>query len=231
MVNSNGICYLCGEPLHEAINRDHVPPQQFYADEILKLHSPNLLTIPVHKGCNSSYHFDEDYFVNTLMPFAVGSYSGNAFYSEVLTKFKRGKNKKLISRVLREFEQRPAGLILPPGKIVKRFDSERVHRVTLKIVRGLYFHHFRKFLPQELVDNLRIFFLPEQEPPPDFIAIANEPTHGQYPGVFDYRFATFPEANNFHYWALLLWDRILLLLTFHDPACTCEVCVTKQKAT
>jgi len=27
-------CYLCGSPLSEPINRDHVPPQQFFAPEI-----------------------------------------------------------------------------------------------------------------------------------------------------------------------------------------------------
>lgn len=224
------ICYLCGKPLNEPTNRDHVPPQQLYADEIRKRHSPNLLTIPVHKSCNSSYQLDEDYFVTTLMPFAVGSYSGSAFYSEILAKFKRGERRSVVQlaqKVLHEFEHRPTGLILPPGKIVKRFDGVRVHRVAMKIVRGLYFHHFKKFLPQELLSDLRIV-LPDQEPPPDFIGIVDEPTHGQYPGVFDYRFATFPEVHNFHYWALLLWDRILLLFTFHDPACACEACATKQ---
>ena len=227
MVNSNDICYLCGKPLQEPINRDHIPPQQLYADEVRKRHSPNLRTIPVHKCCNSDYQLDEDYFVNTLMPFAVGSYSGNAFYSETLTKYRSGKKQGLVQKVLREFEHRPMGLILPPGKIAKRFEGERVHRVAWKIVRGLHFHHFKEFLPQELVSGLRIV-LPDQEPPPDFIGVIDEPTHGQYPGVFDYRFATFPEIPNFHYWALLLWDRILLLVTFHDPACACEACATKQ---
>jgi hypothetical protein len=32
------------------------------------------------------------------------------------------------------------------------------------------------------------------------------------------------EANNVHYWLLLLWDRIVIMVCFHDPACTCEAC-------
>lgn len=230
MVYTKGICYLCGKPLQEPINRDHVPPQQLYADEVRKNHSPNLLTIPVHEACNSGYQLDEDYFVSTLMPFAVDSYSGNAFYSEMLRKYKLGKRRNIIQLVkiiLCEFEKRPARLILPPGKIVKRFDGERLKRVTTKIVRGLYFHHFKKILPRELESSLRIV-LPDQEPPKDFICIANEITRGLYPGVFDYRFKIFTEVNNFHYWAFLLWDRIILLFTFHDPACTCEACIAKQ---
>ena len=73
-----GICYLCGEQLREPIDRDHVPPRQLYAYDIRKLHAPNLLTIPVHRACNRAFQHDEDYFVHTLMPFARGSYTGNA---------------------------------------------------------------------------------------------------------------------------------------------------------
>lgn len=222
-----GICYLCGEPLCNPIDRDHAPPRQLYADDIRKQHSPNLLTIPVHRACNQAYQHDEDYFVNTLMPFARGSYSGNAFYSKTLRKFKRGEKRGLVHRVLREFEHRPTGIVLPPGKIAKRFEGTRVHRVAWKIVRGLYFHHFNIFLPLSLPSGLRIV-LPDQEPPPDYFGVIDEATHGQYPGVFDYRFAKFPEVNNFNYWAMLLWDRLLLLFTFHDPSCSCEACASRR---
>ena len=222
------ICYLCGKSLSAPISRDHVPPRQLYADDVRKRHSPNLLTIPVHGACNAAYQLDEDYFVNTLMPFAKGSYSGNAVYAETLRKFKAGEQRKLIYRVLREFEHRPSGIVLPAGKIAKRFEGTRIHRVAWKIVRGLYFHHHQTYLAPDLPSGLRMV-LPGQEPPPDFVGIINEPTHGQYPGVFDYRFATFPEVNKFHYWAMLLWDRLLLLFTFHDPSCPCESCTAKRQ--
>jgi hypothetical protein len=229
MVGLDKTCYLCGKALTEPINRDHVPPQQFYADKIREKHKLNLLTLPVHRECNSAYQLDEDYFVHSLMPFGKGSYSGNEFYAETLRKFRSGKRKErsLMRRVMNEFEHRPTGLILPRGKIAKRFDGARLRRVAWKIVRGLYFHHFRVILPQDLVCSLRMV-LPDDTPPPDFIAITNEPTHGQYPGVFDYRFASFPELNNFHYWTMLLWDRILLLIAFHDPACICEFCTSNR---
>lgn len=223
MPDSVGICYLCGDQLRAPIDRDHVPPRQLYAADIRKLHAPNLLTIPVHRACNRAFQHDEDYFVNTLMPFARGSYAGNVIYSEVLLKFEQGKQRPLIQRVLREFEHRPAGLILPPGKMIKRFQGVRLHRVAWKIVRGLYFHHFDIVLPSHLISGLRIV-LPDENPPPDFLGVIDEPTRGQYPGVFDYRFAKFPAVQDFHYWAILLWDRLLLLFTFHDPACSCAAC-------
>jgi hypothetical protein len=63
-------------------------------------------------------------------------------------------------------------------------------------------------------------------PPPDdvrgFAGIA--PSRGTYPAVFDYKFDTFPEAKNLHCWLLLLWDRIIVRVAFHDPTCTCTTC-------
>jgi len=39
-----GICYLCGKDILESeeINDDQVPPKQFYATNIRKIHNPNL---------------------------------------------------------------------------------------------------------------------------------------------------------------------------------------------
>ena len=40
--------------------------------------------------------------------------------------------------------------------------------------------------------------------------------------VFDYKYVTFPELNDFHYWGMLLWDRLILTMMFHSLACKCE---------
>jgi hypothetical protein len=218
------VCYLCGQALAEPINRDHVPPQQLYADDVRKAHSPNLLTIPVHAACNKAYQYDEDYFVNTLAPFARGSYSGQAFLKEVFRKFAADEKKGLVYKVYEEFERQPSGLILPPGLVVKRFNGERVHRVAWKIIRGLYFHQFNEVLPEDTLNRL-VIIPPDQPPPREFFLLPDEPVHGQYPGVFNYKFAKYPEVNNFNYWAMLLWDRIILIMMFHDPACECQHCV------
>ncbi len=201
-----------------------MPPKQFYADEIRKTHNPNLLTTLVHADCNRSYQHDEDYFVNTLAPFARGSYSGDALLREVFTKYRAGTKRGLVSKVLQEFDRQPSGLVPPAHLIAKRFEGARVHRVAWKIIRGLYFHHYAEFLPEDTPSGLQIV-PPDQPPPKEFIiGLPDHPVHGRYPGVFDYKFAKFPEVHNFHYWAMLLWDRLILIMTFHDPACDCERC-------
>lgn len=223
MIGSPSICYLCGNALSEPTSRDHVPPRQLYAADVRVAHSPNLLTIPVHHGCNRSYQHDEDYFVNTLAPFARGSCSGNALLNEVFRKFEGGEKQGLVHKVREEFERQPSGLVLPPGLVAKRFEGDRLHRVAWKIIRGLYFHQYHEFIP---VDTpTRLIIVPPDEPPPrEFFFIPDDPVHGQYPGVFDYKFAKYPEVHDFTYWAMLLWDRIILIMMFHDPKCKCEEC-------
>ena len=79
------------------------------------------------------------------MPLGLASYSGNAFYSEALSKFKQNKKKGLIRKILGEFEPRPSGLYLSKDKVLKRFDDARLSRITWKIIRGLYFTNLNNF--------------------------------------------------------------------------------------
>ena len=122
MIQIPSLCYLCGQPLVELLSQDHVPPKQFYADAIRKVHNPNLLTITVHEACNFAYQFDEDYFVNTLAPLAKDSYSGNALLQEIFGKYHSGQKQKqgLVHKVRQEFDHRPSGLVLPSGLVAKR---------------------------------------------------------------------------------------------------------------
>jgi hypothetical protein len=215
------ICYLCGRPLVGQLDADHVPPRQLYAATVRRSDNPSkLLTIEVHQSCNRAYQRDEDYFVYSLVPFARGSYAGNAIYAEVLDKFRRGRNAPLALKVLREFEPRPSGLVLPGNKVLKRQDGKRISRAAWKIVRGLYFHHHGKVLPEQLATWVSVT-PPGQVPPEHFLVFVSSPDnepHGQYPGVFDYRFQNYmDEGGSMHYWAFILWERIIITVLFDDP--------------
>jgi hypothetical protein len=224
------VCYLCGKALIEPISADHVPPKQFYASSVRKAHGPNLLTIPVHATCNRSYQLDEDYFVNTLAPFARGSYAGDALLKEVFARYEVGKKRALVHKVLQEFDHRPSGIYLPSNLVAKRIEGERVHRVAWKLIRGLYFHEFDAVLPEYTPNKFEII-PPDRTPPKEFIlCLPDRPIRGRYPGVFDYKFEKFAEVHNFNYWAMLLWDRIILIVQFHDPTCACSCCDEVRRA-
>jgi len=72
------LCYLCGKNLSEPTDKDHIPLKGLFPPEIRKKHKPTkLITVRVHKACNESYHFDEQYFLCSLYPFALGTYVGD----------------------------------------------------------------------------------------------------------------------------------------------------------
>jgi hypothetical protein len=211
------VCYLCGQLLVKPTNDDHVPPQSFFAPSIRKALQPlQLLTIRVHEACNTSFQLDEQYFIYSLTPLALGSVAGKELYKHIREKFRRMKNRPLIRQILGEFEPRPAGLVLPGGKVVKRFDSNRIERVIWKIVRGLFFHHHNKTLPEKLGLTWTLTG-PDDGPPPDHFQnfTANNPAFGKYPGVFAYQFDAYPETTpTGHYWTLLFWYRIIITVAF-----------------
>ena len=218
------ICYLCGSSLTQPISVDHVPPRQIYSKELRKGHGPNLLTIPVHAECNRSYQYDEDYFVNTLAPFGRDSYAGASLLREVLSKYKTGVKPTPCSQSAAGVEQRPGGIHLPRGLIAKKIEGDRVHRVAWKIVRGLYFHTFGSLLPAYTPNSLEIV-PPDRPPPAQFLhSLYDRPSQGSYPGAFDYKYVQVPELNDFNYWGLLLWDRLILIVAFHSPHCQCAHC-------
>lgn len=224
-------CYLCGKRHDGKYNRDHVPPKQCFAKKLLQKHNPNLFWLPTHESCNKSYQLDEDYFVYSLMPFARGSYSGDTLRNKIFDDCGHIEQQFLLRKILNEFERRPSGLILPSAIVAKRFEGSRILRVAWKIVRGLYYHHFGISIPEVSLHGCELI-LPDQPPPPPFFHLPQEPVHGQYPAVFDYRFASYPEIHNFNYWAMLLWDRIIVIVKFQYPDCDCKECagITCDKA-
>lgn len=203
-------CYLCGVALGRDRTADHVPPRQFFPEAFRKCDSPQLVTLPVHSKCNAAFHRDEEYVVTTLAGFAAGTPAGRLLRQDIRT-----KSPGLVKRVLGEFDRRPAGLVLPPGKIAKRFDDARVHRVMLKIARGLYFLENCVVLPEDTPSRVRLV-LPGEDPPPEVKVVLPEEERGLYPGIFAYRYKGFDLPERLHVWAFLFWDSVACSVVSHN---------------
>ena len=222
MTDKIDICYLCGQKLEKNVDFDHVPPKQIYAKSIRKIHSPNLLRLPTHKSCHTPYQKDEDYFVHSLGPLSMGIYSGNAIWSDISKQYKRPQGRIIGQMILNEFDKRPSGIVLPLRKVVKRFNGERIWRVVWKITRGLYLKEYGKFLPENIPNVFKIFL--DEKPGIEFEFVRNTPSRGKYPEVFDYKYANFVQKDNFHLWAMLFWDMLIMEIGFHDSECPCDKC-------
>jgi hypothetical protein len=202
----------------------------FFGRDLRKEEELQLRTLPAHGACNSSYRWDEEYFVYSLGPLAMESLSGRSVVNDIGTRFHaEGRNRPLANRSLEEFDARPSGLHLPAGLVVKRIDTKRINRVAWKIVRGLYFRHIGRYLP----DRRRAFklFGPTEAPPELYSDVLAQPPLGDHPTVLDYkRLWLGREDRAVEVWGLLFWDKLIGFLTFHALECRCDNCESSQGA-
>lgn len=229
MSKEEHICYLCGQPLDGDITRDHVPPKQFYPKSCRNTMALNLFWIPAHSQCNMGFQEDEDYLVNSLGPLCGETDSGNALWADISHTYRKyPQHRGLVKRVFGEFEKRPSGIVLPPGMIGKRYDRRRVVPVVWKITRGLFFWERQRFLPESTPRTSEIIL--NREPPTWFAHVRDTPSRGRYPGVFDYKYVEVSDPKA-HYWAMLLWNQLIITTFFHDPGCECDTCRHSVSAT
>jgi hypothetical protein len=213
MKSENEICYLCGKELNNNISKDHVPPRQFYPSSMREKDNPNLFTLPTHSSCNKLYEKDEVYFVQSLGPLANTSFAGKELWKDISKQTHRPESKGLIQKILNEFEQRPSGIILPPGMVGKRFDVNRIERVIWKITRGLFFKENKQFLLENIKKRIWISYKGKGFSP-FFPLVRDTPQKGDYPVVFDYKYL---KANNMNLWAMHIWETFVVEILFQYP--------------
>ncbi len=135
------MCCICG--IREAKSRDHIPPKGIFLPP-----RPSLITVPACDKCNQGSSKDDEKFRAYL---SMHSYSSSPiakrlFWEHTIPRLSR--NPKFAHDILNETE--PINLISGNIFLGKAFSSKwdsGVHdRVIEKIVRGLYFHHFKEIL-------------------------------------------------------------------------------------
>jgi hypothetical protein len=224
-------CYLCGQPLGDNYNADHVPPRRIFPSQIRRDLKENLLTLKTHPSCQKAYQKDEEYFFNTLLPNALPSAVGPMLAKDFKALIERDKpSRKLSGTILRQFEERPGGLVLPHGLIVQRLQPGRVDRIVWKIVRGLHSHETGNFLSEQQPRAIEIYGPFDHREIPDYIdALRRQQPKGHTPTCFEYTlvdFSRLPGWNGppLHAALITLWQSYLIFQGFHDPSCACDKC-------
>lgn len=218
------LCYLCEQKLDSDVNKDHIPPRQFFPKSLRESNNLNLFTLPTHTACNKAYQSDEEYFVNSLGPLAMTTTTGNALWKDISKSLYRPKAEKLKKMILSEFVANPT-IHLPNGLIKKETNDIRTHNVIWKITKGLYFKEFNKILPDKTLYRIQIYSR-IVDVPEEFEIVKRAKSKGNYPEIFDYKYVIFPEISNFNAWGFLLWSHFICTIYFHDPDCLCEHCKT-----
>lgn len=128
--------------------------------------------------------------------------------------------------VIGEFERTWNGIWLPPGKIAKRFQPERVYRVLWKIVRGLTFHEAELIFPERHYTAWKIFT--EEDPPRNDELVGRMLATtglGEHPEILrHWKLDTEIKGRQWYARVLLFWNSIMFLAVHHEAACDCEKC-------
>jgi hypothetical protein len=227
----NKICYLCGKEIdfeNDKTSPDHVPPKQFYPESFRAKNNPKLFTLKVHDSCNKAYQKDEDYFFHSIGPLAHGSMAGNLVRLDLKKRFAcHPHSRTLGEKILKEFIKRPSNIVLPNNLIGKTYDAERINRIIWKIIRGLFFKYYNRYLPmsnQHVCEIYQVLY----EPPDEYLVTIHSNMINEYPEVIIYGHTSFcknkvpidmienikQDFNEVFSWAILLWQRIPIQCTF-----------------
>lgn len=140
-----GTCTYCGEAA--LVTRDHIPPVSLFP----KPRPSNLVTVPSCRKCNGGASMDDEYFRLNL---SIRHSAKKPLSKSVADAALRGLGRDQHTRFRKIFFQgvREVDIKTPSGISVERsgtyhVDLARLDKVVMRIVRGLYFHHYHKPLP------------------------------------------------------------------------------------
>ncbi|MFA6185869.1 MAG: hypothetical protein WC770_01475 [Phycisphaerae bacterium] len=152
-----GICVLCGK--EEYLTREHVPPKNLFS----KPRPKNTITAWTCKPCNASYSQDEEYFRIYIAAGASPDSDCGRLWKEKVENSTFSRSPALRQKLsdgmdviqqyhklnpLKDFDGKPIPDELIPYALP--LESDRICRVIKKIIRCLYFKHFKFVLSPEI---------------------------------------------------------------------------------
>jgi hypothetical protein len=137
------LCAICGK--EEATTKDHIPPKGIFAKPFPK----NLITVPACSKCNNGASGDDEAF-RTDLSLHVGADTPETqklWKKHVLKTFYRQPKlrQQRINDLKPMYLKSPGDIIYKPS-YVGHWDSKAHDFVIERIIRGLYYYHFKEVL-------------------------------------------------------------------------------------
>ena len=203
-------CAICGKK--PATTDDHIPPKSFFP----KPRPSDLITVPACLECNKSTEkLDEEFrvFINML----VGKRTPESellWKSQSLSTVQHNRRllQKAMSSIYPGYITSKHGIILDEADLVVWDDSP--NRVIEKMIRGLYYHHFKDILADRaniIIDQIREIAEAKVE------SVKSWPCNCVGGGQFLYRYARANDVPLCSAW-LLVFHRNLVVLGRTEPA-------------
>jgi hypothetical protein len=137
------LCVICGK--RPATTVDHIPPKGIFP----KPRPRNLITVPACFSCNQeSSKYDESFMVYLSLHVGTDSPESKRLWEKHAirtVKHNRRLRTRLVTTMRRVDVKSPGGIIIGQG-VGSSWDSEAHDRVVERMIRGLYFYHYRDIL-------------------------------------------------------------------------------------
>jgi hypothetical protein len=207
-----GICTYCGEEC--LTTRDHVPPLSIFPPESRS--NVNFVTVPACAKCNDGVH-DEDFKVFISLCTGMKTDAQNNLLKSVQrTVAKNSKLKQEIIRGSTRIYLPTKGWPVYQEAYSLGWDTQPFRRVMARIIRGLYYNHYKTRLPNST--KIDIHF-PEDFPEniiPHFFEFFEKFVSNCSGGKigskneFIYLFGNSKESNLCTFWTFVFYERLLV---------------------
>lgn len=209
------ICYLCGKEITDDNDFDVLPNKDMYGDILSEENAQDVLIyLTVHCKCLNSYKTDENIFTSFLLSITEkSSYKCDYWCEPTDATRKKHENQRPFFGKLDKKTDITKDIPIPEKKLLIIYNRQKMSQIIWKICRGVYFHEFNKFIPEDCEHRIIIFFPGD---PIDSICdfIIKEPSRCMNDIIFDYKYIV---CKNEVLFALLFFSTTIALVSITLP--------------
>ena len=210
-----GTCVYCGK--NGLFTDDHIPPKNLFGEP-----RPNyLITVPACADCNSSFSKDDEYFRLSITIREDIFDKTQDIYPKVIRSLKKPKKigfRKNFLSTIRPFEDISDAGIFRGYKYSYNVDMQRLNNVAARIIKGMFYYHFKKIIPRGCVVDAFCIDGMKKMPERDIInlqdnilvPISKQKLYSVEP-VFEYKYVVNKEDIYLSVWLLSFFKRVYFL--------------------
>ncbi|NCN82756.1 MAG: hypothetical protein GW947_02200 [Candidatus Pacebacteria bacterium] len=231
-MKSGLICYLCGK--NEAESWDHVPPKTLFPKKgvehlaltLDRMSNSRGYKLPTCKACNNLLNLDEEYIRDRFSIVGQNTIARQVFKEgtqpSYMRPYERSKTVSKLDLIRRDIvtvvTTSSDGLITRKVDGIK-IDSDRVDRVAIKIVKGLYYQNCGDRILDEQV--FQVYW----DPPnwlPELLS-KQSPTVGRFGEVLSYKNVAIKDDKSGGIWWLSFYKSLGIIVVVLNPQLAEEV--------
>lgn len=148
------LCVICGRSV--ATTGDHIPPKSIFP----KPRPNDLIRVPACGTCNmGASGLDEKFRVYLSLQVGVDSHEAHELWKNHVVRTARHNDKlrnEIVARTEPVYLTTQAGVIFDKAYRVL-WDSQAHDKTIERLIRGLYFHHFREILGDRIAMKVQWF--------------------------------------------------------------------------